>query len=81
MSSYFNGIKYDTKECKIEIYENKKLKKIDFRIFGVGYTTPEEEIKTWLSNQLSFLKLIEGFLNPVIKVYENNTLIAENKLS
>jgi hypothetical protein len=68
------------KIVELKSMRGNNLNKIDFRIFGVGYSTPEEEITSWLNNQMSFLK-IEGFKNPAIKVYENNTLIAENKLS
>ena len=79
---YHNGEEYDAATYKVEIYNNDKLEKTEYRLFGVCFPTPRSEAIAWGGNQVFWLKNVEGWENPVVKIYDENDniiYVAESK--
>ena len=79
---YHNGEEYDIATYKVEIYNNDKLEKTEYRLFGACFPSPRSEAIAWGSNQAFWLKKVEGWENPVVKIYDENDniiYVAESK--
>ena len=79
---YYNGQKYLAETYKVETYDDNILQKTDYRLFGGGYTHPRIEATAWGGNQVFWLKKVENYKKPTVKIYDenNNIIFAETAI-